>query len=100
MGFQRYIEKIVGLMKPGGYLLFESHNVFAPGEGRVGDDGDMEEKVAIMNQYFDILRYRMVRCYLKHAVEDLDKLFIVARQNDTPTPASFNLAQAREKYEY
>ena len=100
MDFERYIEKVVDLLKPGGYLLFESHNVFASGEGGAGDDGDMEQKIAIMNKHFDIERYRMVRCYLKHAVEDLDKLFIVARRSDSPKPVQFNLSEAREKYQW
>lgn len=100
MGFERYIEKIVNLLKPGGYLLFESHNVFASGSGEMGDDGDMEQKISIMNKYFSIERYKMVCCFLKHAVEDLDKLFIVAKQSDSPIPIDFNLIQAREKYQY
>lgn len=100
MGFEKYIEKIVDLLKPGGHLLFESHNVFAAGEGGVGDDGDMEIKVSIMNKHFDILRYRMVKCYLKHAVEDLDKLFIVAQKSDSPEPIKFSLPQAINKYHY
>lgn len=100
MGFERYIEKIVHLLKPGGYLLFESHNVFATGSGMMGDDGDMDQKIQIMNKHFIIERYKMVRCYLKHGVEDLNKLFIVARQSDSPTQTDFNLVQAREKYDY
>ena len=71
--------RVTLLPAPGGYLLFESHNVYAQGHGGVGDDGDSDLKVAIMNKYFDIERYRMVRCFLEHAVEDLDKLFIVAK---------------------
>jgi len=100
MGFESYIKKIVSFLRPGGYLLFESHNVFAEGKGVVGDDGDMELKVAIMNRYFTIERYRMVNCFLKHAVEDLDKLFIVARLSDSPAPASFSLPEAIKKYAY
>lgn len=100
MGFEQYMEKIVGLLKPGGYLLFESHNVFASGKGGVGDDGDMEQKVAIMNKHFDIQRYRMVHCYLKHAVEDLNKLFIVAQQSNSPRNIQFSLPEAREKYQW
>ncbi|ANN69081.1 class I SAM-dependent methyltransferase [Bordetella bronchialis] len=100
MGFEAYIEKIAGTLKPGGYLLFESHNVFAPGAGGVGDDGDMEQKVAIMNRLFDIERYKMVRCFLKHGVEDLDKLFIVARRSDSPRPVEFDLSKAIQRYEY
>lgn len=100
MGFENYIRKIAGLLRPGGYLLFESHNVFAKGKGGVGDDGDMDAKVAIMNRYFDILKYRMVHCFLKHGVEDLDKLFIVARLSPDPAPCAFSLVEARQKYAY
>ena len=100
MGFERYIEKIVGLLKPGGYLLFESHNVFASGEGGMGDDGDMELKIAIINKHFKIERYKMVRCFLEHGVEDLDKLFIVAKLSDEPTNIDFNLVTARVNYEW
>jgi SAM-dependent methyltransferase len=100
MGFEHYIEKIAALLKPDGYLLFESHNVFASGSGGVGDDGDMEQKVYIMNKHFDIERYRMVHCYLKHAVEDLDKLFIVARRSNAPKQVKFNLPEARNKYQW
>jgi SAM-dependent methyltransferase len=90
VGFGRYMEKIVDLLKPGGYLLFESHNAFAA--GGIGD--------AIMNKRFDIERYRMVRCYLKYAVEDLDKLFIVAKRSEFPRPVRSSLPEAREKYEW
>lgn len=100
MGFDAYMRKVAGLLKPGGILLFESHNVYAEGKGAVGDDGDMEEKVAIMNRYFTIERYRMVNCFLKHLVEDLDKLFIVARRSDAPQPCSFSLPEAIRKYAY
>jgi SAM-dependent methyltransferase len=100
MDFEHYIKKIFDLLKPDGYLLFESHNVFAQGIGAMGDDGDMDHKFAIMNQYFDIEKYRMVRCFLKHGVEDLDKLFIVARRSLMPRLVPFNLQTAREKYHY
>ena len=76
----------------------ELANVFAPGKSAVGDDGDFDAKMQIMNRYFEIERYRMVRCYLKHGVEDLDKLFIVARLSDNPRPVQFDLREAREKY--
>ncbi|RUO65964.1 Methyltransferase domain-containing protein [Pseudidiomarina planktonica] len=100
MGFEAYIQKCQGLLRPNGYLLFESHNVFGKGKGGVGDDGDMELKIQIMNKYFNIERYRMVRCFLGHRKGDIDKLFIVARQSDSPSPISFDLTQAREKYSY
>ena len=98
--FDQYIEKIANLLKPEGYLLFESHNVFASGKGGVGDDGDMELKISIMNKLFDIKRYRMVKCYLKHGVEDIDKLFIVAQKNCKPQTIHFTLSEAIRKYHW
>lgn len=100
MGFENYIKRIVSFLRPDGYMLFESHNVFAEGKGGMGDDGDMEQKVAIMNKYFTIERYRMVNCFLKHGIEDLDKLFIVARLADNPAPIDFKLPEAIKKYAY
>lgn len=100
MEFDAYIRRVLGLLKPGGYLLFESHNVFAEGRGGAGDDGDMDIKMEIMNKYFTIERYRMVKCWLTHMVDDVDKLFIVARQSDAPEPVEFSLADARQKYYY
>jgi SAM-dependent methyltransferase len=100
MGFANYLRKISDLLRPGGYLLFESHNVFAAGTGGVGDDGDMEAKVAVMNRWFTIERYRMVHCFLEHAVDDLDKLFIVARKSERPEPCAFSLPAAIKKYNY
>ena len=98
IGFEAYIQKIVHYLKQNGYLLFESHNVFGPGQGGIGDDGDMENKIAIMNKYFTIERYRMVQCHLKGI--DIDKLFIVAKKCDSPIPVQFNLLEAREKYQW
>ena len=98
MGFDRYIEKLQRLLRDGGYLLFESHNVFGPGNGGAGDDGDMDAKVAIMNRHFDILRYRMVECYLPPL--DIDKLFIVARKANMPRQTDFALTHARSRYHY
>lgn len=100
MGFENYIKKINELLSPGGYLLFESHNVFAAGTGKPGDDGDMNEKIKIMNRYFDIERHRMVRCFLKHGIEDLDKLFIVAKKSDHSKAIDFELSEVRMKYHY
>lgn len=100
MEFENYIKKIVNLLTPNGYLLFESHNVYAEGIGVLGDDGDMDMKVAIMNKYFTIEKYRMVNCFLKHGIEDLNKLFIVAKRSNNPRPIEFDLATAREKYTY
>lgn len=100
MGFANYMEKIAGLLKPGGYLLFESHNPYGPGKGGEGDDGDMEEKVRIMNRWFTLERYRMVHCFLEHNVYDVNKLFIVARRAEQPEPAVFSLAEAITRFHY
>ncbi|AZD87011.1 hypothetical protein C4K14_4190 [Pseudomonas chlororaphis subsp. aureofaciens] len=100
MGFENYMKRLVSFLKPGGYLLFESHNVFGPGSGAVGDDGDMDEKIKIMNTYFVIERYRMVNCYMRHMIDDVDKLFIVARLVDNPPKTDFRLEQAIRRYHY
>jgi SAM-dependent methyltransferase len=99
LGFERYVRKIHGFVKPGGYLFFESHNVWGPSQGGPGDDGDMDEKFAILNRYFEIDRWRMVKCYLPHF--DVDKLFIIGRNVASPSPATtFKLDEARTKYSY
>ncbi|AZE24265.1 hypothetical protein [Pseudomonas chlororaphis] len=100
MGFENYMKRLVSFLKPGGYLLFESHNVFGPGSGAVGDDGDMDEKIKIMNTYFAIERYRMVNCYMRHMIDDVDKLFIVARLVENPPKTDFRLEQAIRRYHY
>jgi len=98
--FDQYVKKVANLLKPEGYLLFESHNVFGPGKGGIGDDGDMELKFQILNRIFDIERYRMVKCYLKHGTEDLDKLFIVAQKSGKPKAVHFTLSDAIGKYHW
>lgn len=100
ISFEKYLQKILKFLKPNGYLLFESHNVFAKGIGELGDDGDMNKKMEIMNQYFDIEKYKMIKCFLKHGKEDLDKLFIVAQQSEKPKKVDFDLTDAINKYHY
>lgn len=98
LGFEKHLERIVNHLKPNGYMLFESHNVFGSGKGGQGDDGDMEKKIKIMSKYFKIERYRMVRSFLKHG--DIDKLFIVASRTDIEKPIEFNLNTARQNYSW
>ena len=98
LGFKNHISRISDLLRPDGVMLFESHNVFGPGEGGAGDDGDMEAKVEIMSKFFKIERYRMVRRFLEHG--DVDKLFIVARKTEVPKPISFDLIKSRRNYEW
>ena len=100
MGFEGHIVRIANLLRPGGVMLFESHNVFAPGTSGEGDDGDMNDKVAIICKYFQVERYRMVHCFLRHGIEDMDKLFIVARKSDAPEKIPFDLTLARTNYEW
>lgn len=98
LGFEKHIERIANHLKPDGYLLFESHNVFGSGNGGQGDDGDMEEKIKIMSKYFKIERYRMIQSFLKYG--DIDKLFIVARRTNIEKPIDFNLSAARQSYSW
>jgi cyclopropane fatty-acyl-phospholipid synthase-like methyltransferase len=100
MGFESYIFKVANLVRLGGYMLFESHNVFGPGLGNAGDDGDMDQKMRIINKYFTIERFRMVRSYLEHLVEDVDKLFIVAKRTNNPVNIDFDILSARECYSW
>lgn len=98
LDFERYVRKVHDLMNDDGYLFFESHNVWGPGKGGPGDDGDMEKKFATLNHYFEIERWRMVECFLPPL--DIDKLFIVAKKVHSPSQITFNLAQARDRYGY
>ena len=100
MNFEQYIAKIASLIDLGGYLLFESHNVFGQSLGSPGDDGDMDLKIKIINKYFSNERYRMVHCFLEHNVEDVDKLFIVGRRVNRPRHIEFNLSDARTNYDW
>jgi len=101
MDFEQYIAKVFSLLKPGGILLFESHNVFGPGTGAPGDDGDLDEKFDIAERYFSVLKYRMTPAYVP--TFDIDKLFIVMRRRERYQPdaiRTLRLAEARERYGY
>ncbi|MFX0544858.1 class I SAM-dependent methyltransferase [Roseovarius sp. S1116L3] len=100
MGFEQHIARIADLLRSDGVMLFESHNVFGPGTGGEGDDGDMDQKIAILSKHFTIERYRMVHCYLTHGKGDIDKLFIVARKSSDPKAIDFDLNVARESYSW
>lgn len=75
INFEDYILKIDSLLKPGGYFIFESHNIHGPGKGGPGDDGDIDEKLAFMATKFTIRDKRMVSRKVPHS--DIDKLFVV-----------------------
>jgi hypothetical protein len=99
MNFEEYVLKCFHLLAPRGLLLFETHNVFGPGRGAPGDDGDLDAKLDLMARYFEVLDHRMIRAFVP--LHDIDKLFIVLRRRDTYRPEarrSFDLATARVHY--
>lgn len=98
MGFEQHLARIAELLRTDGVMLFESHNVFGPGLGGMGDDGDMERKMQIISKYFSVERYRMVRRFMTHG--DVDKLFLVARKSAKPEPIPFDLEAARLNYDW
>jgi SAM-dependent methyltransferase len=101
MDFEQYVAKVFSLLKPGGFLLFETHNVFGPGAGGPGDDGDLDAKFDIAERYFEVLRHKMTRAYVP--ATDIDKLFVVMRRRDRYEPAAIrtlHLSEARERYAY
>ena len=101
MGFEQYVAKVFSLLKPGGILLFESHNVFGPGSGRPGDDGDLDAKFDIAERYFSVLKYKMTPAYVP--AFDIDKLFVVMRRREQYEPTAtrtLSLSEAKTRYEY
>ena len=78
MRFEDYIAKVWHLLRPEGFLFFESHNVFGPGGGGAGDDGDLDAKFDIVERYFEVVALRMTRSYVPF--DDIDKLFVVLRK--------------------
>lgn len=99
MTFESYIAKLFSLLKPGGWLFFESHNAFGPGAGGPGDDGDLDQKMEIAGRYFDIVATRMTRAFTP--AHDIDKLFIAMRRRPAfaaGARTSFSLEQARRAY--
>ncbi|MGN5151342.1 hypothetical protein ACTG23_16135 [Aeromonas enteropelogenes] len=80
MNFEEYIAKCFHLLDTDGYLFFESHSVFAPGNGGVGDDGDLDEKFDIVERYFEVIEYFMTPTYIQYV--DIDKLFVVLKRRE------------------
>lgn len=100
MGFLRYSEKIFNLLKPGGLLFFESHNVWGDGNLGPGDDSDLDKKLELSGQYFEIVKHKMVHSFYP---VDIDKLFVVFRRRliqDPTFKTNFDLVSARTSYEY
>jgi SAM-dependent methyltransferase len=101
MDFEQYIAKVFSLLKPGGILFFESHNVFGPGAGGAGDDGDLDAKFDIVERYFSVLRYKMTQAYVP--AFDIGKLFVVLRRRDryeADVVRTLRLSDARQRYGY
>jgi SAM-dependent methyltransferase len=84
MDFETYMAKLFALLKPGGWLFFESHNVFGPGSGAPGDDGDLEQKFDTAERYFELVSSHMTRAFVP--THDIDKLFIQLRRRETVLP--------------
>lgn len=99
--FKDYIQKIYSLMNAGGYLFFESHNVFGPGKGGPGDDGDLDLKLDLAAPFFDIVKYRMVPAFVSH--HDVDKLFVVMKRRPAVDGAArrvLSRSDAIKRYHY
>ena len=101
MDFEEYVAKCFSLLKPGGYLFFESHNVFGPGKGGAGDDGDLDAKFDVVERYFKVIRTKMTQAYVP--AYDIDKLFVVLCRRESyqrNATRSFRLAEAKLRYDY
>lgn len=101
MPFGDYVARAWSLLRPGGHLLFESHNVFGPGLGGPGDDGDLDAKFDIAERFFRVVRHTMTRSFVPGGA-DVDKLFVVLRRRDEIDEAAertFDLARARVRYD-
>lgn len=97
--FEEHVVRCWSLLEPGGHLLFESHNVFGPGRGGPGDDGDIEQKFEVLERWFELERHHMVRPFVPQA--DVSKLFAVLRRRDRPDPTArrtLELATAKERF--
>ena len=102
MPWADYVAKLYSILRPGGILLFESHNVFDKGVGEPGDDGDLNAKFDIAERSFEVVRHKMTRAFVPIGC-DVDKLFVVMRRRDQVDEAAvrtLELYAARESYEY
>ena len=84
--FNAYIAKVHSLLKTNGIFVFESHNIYGPGKGLPGDDGDILEKITLLTRYFRIYKFKMVKSYLEHNVNDVNKLLVVMYKIDFQSP--------------
>ncbi|MEO8039878.1 MAG: class I SAM-dependent methyltransferase [Betaproteobacteria bacterium] len=101
LDFEQFAARLYHLLVPGGMLFLESHNVFGPGSGASGDDGDLDRKLAVAGRYFELMRYRMTHAFVPF--HDVDKLFVVLKRRAQPVALAdppFVLAEARLRYDY
>lgn len=101
MNFEEYVMKVFRLMKTGGILFFETHNVFGKGTGVEGDDGDFDYKLSILETYFVVEKYKMVHKFVNYT--DIDKLFVILKRRKSAAydiKPSFCLTKAIKKYSY
>ncbi|MFM5565457.1 class I SAM-dependent methyltransferase [Aeromonas veronii] len=99
INFEEYIAKCFNLLDVDGYLFFESHNVFGPGTGSVGDDGDMNAKFDVVEQYFEVVDFYMTRRFIP--LIDIDKLFVILKRRSAHQPTArrtFDLERAKQVY--
>lgn len=99
--FESFVAKLWHLTNEDGWLFFESHNVFGPGAGTAGDDGDLDHKFDIMERYFELVDSKMTKAFVPS--QDVDKLFVVLRRRSQVLPAAqrrMNLHEARKHYSY
>jgi SAM-dependent methyltransferase len=99
--FESFVAKLWQITDDDGWLLFESHNVFGPGSGAPGDDGDLDRKFDVMERYFELLDSKMTKTFVPS--QDIDKLFVVLRRRSQVLPLverRMNLIEARKRYSY
>jgi SAM-dependent methyltransferase len=99
MDFETYVAKLFAALKPNGWLFFESHNVFGPGNGGPGDDGDLDRKFDIVERYFELVDAEMHRAYVP--ASDIDKLFVKLRRRPAYQPDAIrrlSLAEVCTRY--
>jgi SAM-dependent methyltransferase len=99
--FESFVAKLWQITADDGWLLFESHNVFGPGTGAPGDDGDLDAKFEVMERYFELVDSKMTKAFVPN--QDIDKLFVALRRRPAVLASvtrQMNLALARTRYEY
>ena len=99
--FESFVAKLWQITNEGGWLLFESHNVFGPGRGAAGDDGDLDSKFEVMERYFELVDSKMTKAFVP--CHDIDKLFVVLRRRPEvlrTVERRMDLAGARQLYSY